>query len=208
MAMKRKNDLPEKVDALAQSKSIEIEKYLKAKLERKRYKHVLSVRDTAVDLARIYEADLEKTNLAALLHDCAKWMNTRQLYEAVADYEIQLDEFEQIHTSLLHAIVGAELAIALFSVTDEEILGAIRSHTKGNRSMTLLDKILYVADFAEPRRTYEEASTVLKLAHQDVDQGVFEVARHKIFNLLEKGVVIHPNTVAVYNGALRKIDES
>ena len=206
--MKKKNDHPEKKDALAQSKSLEIEKYLKAKLERKRYKHVLSVRDTAVDLASIYEASLEKTNLAALLHDCAKWMNTRQLHEAVADYEIQLDEFEQINISLLHAIVGAKLAFDLFSVTDEDILGAIRSHTKGNGSMTPLDKILYVADFAEPRRAYEEAGIVRKLAHQDLDRAVLEVARHKISNLLEKGVVIHPDTVAVYNSTLRKIDES
>ena len=135
-------------------------------------------------------------------------MNTRQLYEAVADYEIQLDEFEQLNTSLLHAIVGAELAINLFSVTDEEVLSAIRSHTKGSEVMTLPDKILYVADFAEPRRTYEEAGTVRKLAHQDLDQAVFEVARHKISNLVEKGVVIHPDTVSVYNSALRKIDES
>jgi len=206
--MKTKNDHPKNADELEKLQNVEIKKYLKSKLERKRYKHVLSVRDTAVNLASIYQADVQKTNLAALLHDCAKWMNSRQLYEALADYEIQLDEFEQLNTSLLHAIVGAELAVDLFSVKDEEILNAIRNHTRGNGSMRLLDKILYVADFAEPRRTYEEADTVRKLASQDLDQAVFEVARHKISNLAEKGVVIHPDTVVAYNSARRRIDKS
>ena len=203
-----KGNQARRTELLAQPKSVEIKDYLKVKLETKRYRHVLSVRDMAVELAGKYGADLQKTNLAALLHDCAKWMDTRQLFEAVADYEIQLDEFEQISASLLHALVGAELAIDIFSIGDEEILSAVRSHTKGNGAMTLVDKLLFVADFAEPKRSYPEAAAVRKIAMQDLNQAVFEVARIKIANLLDKGLVIHPDTIAVYNGALREIDNS
>ena len=206
--MKTKDDNASRAELLAHPKSVQIDAYLEAKLEDKRYRHVLSVRDMAVELAGKYGADLQKTNLAALLHDCARWMNTRQLFGAVADYEIQLDEFEQISASLLHALVGAELAIDIFSIGDEEILSAVRSHTRGNGAMTLVDKLLFVADFAEPKRSYPEAAAVRKIAKQDLNQAVFEVARFKIANLLDKGLVVHPDTIAVYNGALREIDNS
>jgi HD superfamily phosphohydrolase YqeK len=74
--------------------------------------------------------------------------------------------------------------------------------------MTLVDKLLFVADFAEPKRSYPEAAAVRKIAKQDLNQAVFEVARFKIANLLDKGLVVHPDTIAVYNGALREIDNS
>lgn len=203
--MKTKNDNAGRAELLAHPKSVQIDAYLETKLADKRYRHVLSVRDIAVELAVKYGADLQKTNLAALLHDCARWMNTRQLFEAVADYQIQLDEFERINASLLHALVGAELAIDIFSVGDEEILSAVRSHTKGSRTMTLVDKVLFVADFSEPNRTYPEAEAVRKIAKKDLNQAVFEVSKFKITGLLDRGKVIHPDTIAVYNGVLREI---
>lgn len=206
--MKTKNDNVGRAELLAHPKSVQIDAYLEAKLEDKRYRHVLSVRDMAVELAVKYGADPQKTNLAALLHDCARWMDTRQLFEAIADYQIQLDEIERINASLLHALVGAELALEIFSVGDEEILSAVRSHTKGSRSMTLVDKVLFVADFSEPNRTYPEAETVRKIAKQDLNQAVFQVAKFKINDLLDRGKVIHPDTIAVYNGVLREIKNS
>ena len=195
----------QKTDWLEQPKATEIEKYLKEKLKPKRYDHVFSVRDLAIDLARRYRADAQTVNLAALLHDCAKWMNTQELYEAAANYGVQLDEVERANPSLLHAIIGAELAIDCFSIGQPEILSAIRAHTTGNGPMTLIDKILYVADFAEPKRNHEEADLVRELAYQDLNQAVFEVSRYKIEHLLAKGMVIHPNTIDAYNTALREI---
>ena len=203
-----KDDNVSMAELLAHPKSVQIDAYLEAKLKDKCYRHVLSVRDMAVALAAKYGANLEKTNLAALLHDCARWMNTRQLFEAVADYQIRLDEFERINASLLHALVGAELALDIFSVGDEEILSAVRSHTKGSRSMTLVDKVLFVADFSEPHRTYPEAETVRKIAKQDLNKAVYKVAKFKIDNLLNRRKVIHPDTLAVYNGVLREMNNS
>jgi predicted HD superfamily hydrolase involved in NAD metabolism len=187
-------------------KADEIQTYLKSKLTSERYEHVISVRDTAVELAKHYGADPQKVNLAALLHDCAKWMSTSELYEAIKAYGIKLDNIERRNPSLLHSLVGAELAIALFDVDDPEILSAIRVHTTGSGDMTLIDKILYVADFAEPKRTHEGVAQVQELAYHDLDRAVFEVARYKIEYLLEKGVVIHPDTIDAYNTALQEIN--
>ena len=189
-------------------KAVEIDKYLRSKLKPRRYEHVLSVRDTAINLARSYDADLRKVNLAALLHDCAKWMSVSELYETVADYQLELDEIEQVNPSLLHAIVGAELAMRLFGISDPEILSAIRAHTAGNGRMTLIDKILYVADFAEPTREYPNVDLVRTLAYQDLDAAVFEVAKYKIAHLLNKGVFIHSDTINTYNSVLQKMKES
>ena len=189
-------------------KAVEIDKYLRSKLKSHRYEHVLSVRDTAINLAKSYDADLQKVNLAALLHDCAKWMSVSELHEAVADYQLELDEIEQANSSLLHAIVGAELAVKLFGISDPEILSAIRIHTAGSGRMTLIDKILYVADFAEPTREYQNIDLVRTLAYQDLDAAVFEVAKYKIAHLLDKGVLIHPDTINAYNSAMQKMTKS
>ena len=204
--MKRNNDT-EKAVLLAEPKAVEIEKYLKSKLTPERYTHVLSVRELALDLAKRYGADLRKVNLAVLLHDCAKWMRTSEQYEAAANHEIQLDEIERHNPSLLHALIGAEVAVSHFDVDNPEILNAIRVHTTGSGRMTLIDKILYVADFAEPKRNHAEAHSVRELAYHDLGKAVFETSRYKIEYLLAKGVLIHPYTIDAYNSALQEISE-
>ena len=205
--MKKNNNDIEQAVLLAEPKAVEIEKYLKSKLTPERYTHVLSVRELALDLAKRYGADLRKVNLAVLLHDCAKWMRTSEQYEAAANHEIQLDEIERRNPSLLHAPVGAEFAVSHFDVDNPEILNAIRVHTTGSGKMTLIDKILYVADFAEPKRHHAEAHSVRELAYQDLDKAVFETSRYKIEYLLAKGVLIHPHTIDAYNSALQEISE-
>ena len=206
--MKKNNDHIEKAALLAEPKAVEIEKYLKSKLTPERYTHVLSVRELALDLAEKYGANLRKVNLAALLHDCAKWMKNSEQYKTAASREIQLDEVERQNPSLLHALIGVEFAVSCFSVEDPEILNAIRIHTTGSGKMTLIDKILYVADFAEPKRNHAEAHAVRALAYQDLNEAVFEVSRYKIEHLLAKGVLIHPSTIDAYNSGLQEIGES
>ena len=192
-------------DWLKNPKTMEVEQYLKEKLKPRRYAHVLSVRDTAVDLGRRYSADLQKLHFAALLHDCAKWMTPDELFESAVHYGLQLDAIEHLNPSILHARIGAELAVECFEIDHPEILSAIRLHTTGNGAMTLIDRILYVADFAEPKRTYGEANVVRKLAYQDLNRAVFEVSRYKIERLLIKGAAIHPKTIDAYNSALQAI---
>ena len=183
-------------------KSIEIQQYLSEKLTPKRYTHVLAVQETAVALAQRHDADISKANLAALLHDVAKWMNKTQLYTAVADYQIQLDAIERITPALLHPIIGVKLAIERFDITNLEVLEAIRNHTTGNASMGLIAQVVYVADFIEPTRIHEGVTHVRELAETDLSLAVHHVARYKIVHLLQEGRIIHPNTLHTYNSTL------
>ncbi len=186
----------------AHRKSIEIEAYLSKKLSRNRYCHVLSVQEMAVKLARCHKADVWKVSLAALLHDCAKWMEPDELYSAVSRYEIRLDAIEQVTPVLLHAHVGVKLALERFAVTDSEVLEAIRCHTTGHASMGVIAQLVYVADFAEPMRTHEGVKVVRDLAWRQLSVAVHWVACYKIYHLLKKRVVIHPDTLATYNSTL------
>ena len=185
-------------------KSIEIQQYLSEKLTPKRYMHVLAVQETAVALAQRHNADVWKANLAALLHDVAKWMNKTQLYTALADYQIQPDPIEKSTPALLHAMIGVKLAIERFNITDLEVLEAIRNHTTGNAAMGLIAQVVYVADFIEPTRTHEGVTQVRELAEIDLSRAVHHVARYKIDHLLQEGRIIHPNTLHTYNSTLAK----
>ena len=186
-------------------KSIEIQQYLSDKLSAKRFQHVLAVQEMAIDLACIHKADVWHANLAALLHDSAKWMNPQALYSAVRSYEIRLDPIEEVTPSLLHPLIGVKLAVETFAVTALEVLEAIRNHTTGNPSMGVISQILYVADFAEPTRTHNAAHVVRELAYTDLGRAVHHVARAKIEHLLDKGVTIHPNTLHTYNSTLESV---
>lgn len=191
----------------AHPKSIEIQQYLSDKLSTERLQHVLAVQEMAVDLASVHKADVWQASLAALLHDSAKWMNAKALYSAVHCYEIHLDPIEKVNPSLLHPLIGVQLAIEKFAVTDLEVLEAIRNHTTGNPSMGVISQILYVADFAEPTRTHRTVALVRKLAYTDLASAVHHVARAKIEHLLEKDVMIHPNTLHTYNSTLAYVED-
>lgn len=186
----------------AHPKSIEIQKYLSDKLSEKRYRHVLSVQEMSVDLAHVHGANVWHANLAALLHDSAKWMSTQELHTEIKRYGIRLDPVEEQNPSLLHPFIGVKIAIERFSVTELEVLEAIRNHTTGSPSMGIIAQILYVADFAEPTRTHQEVDVVRELAYTDLERAVHHVARREIVYLLEKGVLIHPNTLHTYNSTL------
>ncbi len=185
-------------------KSLQIQTYLTDRFDRERYEHIYSVQETAVRLAICHNADVWKTHLAALLHDVVKWMCDDELYQNVSRYNIQLDPIEEKMPALLHAIVGVKYAIDLFEVTDLEVLEAIRCHTTGNASMGLIAKLIYVADFSEPTREYNEAERVREVAVNNLDQAVHDVAYYKIGFLLKKGWIIHPNTIHTYNDSLVK----
>ena len=104
---------------------------LKDMLSEKRYKHSIAVMDTAVMLAQRYRADVEKTRLAALLHDCGRSVALQDVVKQALEFDIQPDEIEKCHPILLHAKIGAVLAQTEFGVMDAEVISAIETHTVG-----------------------------------------------------------------------------
>lgn len=149
---------------------IEIRKSLKKKLDPIRFEHTLGVAYTCQALAMRYEYDLHKAELAGFLHDCAKRFNNETMLLKCQKREIPMTDGELRDPSLLHAKLGAWYAREKYGIEDQEILTAIECHTTGKTEMSLLDKILYVADYIEPNRyKASELPQMRKLAFIDLD---------------------------------------
>ena len=155
-------------------KSSDISKLRKAmekELEPKRYEHTLGVAYTAANLAMIHGVDIEKALTAGMLHDCAKCMSFEKQMAVCTKNHVQLSEAEAMEDSpLIHAKAGSMLAKTKYGITDEDILNAISYHTTGRPEMSLLEKIVYIADYIEPgRKNAENLPQVRRLAYQNLD---------------------------------------
>lgn len=170
-------------------------KQLKSHLDPMRYEHSLSVSFTCMALAMRYRYDIQKAELAGLLHDCAKRYTDGMLIDKCKKHNILLTEGELQAPAVIHAKYGAWMAETKFGIRDEEILSAIRCHTTGKPEMRTLDKILYVADYIEPRRDKADNLPQMRyLAFQDLDQAVYELLSSTLEYLKKKGAVEDPMT--------------
>lgn len=159
-------------------------------LNHRRIPHVLGTEQEAVRLAVRYGADVEKARRAALLHDCTKRLSKKEHLELCRQYGIPLDDMERKAGSLLHAKTGAEEARRVFGV-DDEIYGAIRYHTTGRAHMTLLEKIIYLADYIEPSRDFPGVEKLRKACYEDLDKGLLKGLEMTIGKLEAEGGPIH-----------------
>ena len=182
----------------------EIEKYLKDNLKEGRFKHSLSVRDTAVKLAKRYSVNVDKARIAGLSHDCAKNMSDEEILTLVKKKSIVLDEISLKAPQLLHGVAGAYIAETVFGIGDTEILDAISFHTMGRKNMTLLDKIIYIADYVEPLRSFDGVDKLRKCAQNDLEGALLMSCNNTINYVISKGELLHQNTVDVRNDILLK----
>ena len=173
---------------------------LQDKLPPMRYEHSLGVAYTAMALAMRYEYDLDRAEVAGLLHDCAKYYTDGEIIKKCRKHEIPLSEAELQAPAVLHAKYGAWLAEHRYGVSDPEILSAIRWHTTGKAEMSLLDKIIYIADYIEPRRDKApDLPRMRKLAFEDLDQTMFEILDGTLQYLRQKGGNVDPMTNEAYD---------
>lgn len=163
-------------------------------LKYKRIPHVLGTEQEAIRLAERYGADVEKARVAALLHDCTKKLNMEEQLALCSHYGIELDELEQKALKLLHAKTGAAIARDVFGV-DEEIYHAIWWHTTGHAGMTLLEKIIYLADYIEPSRDFPGVDKLRKVCYEDLDKGLLMGLDMTIQEMTEMGNPVHRATV-------------
>ena len=144
---------------------------LRLSLNKRRYEHSVGTMREAIVLADRFGADPYKARLAGLLHDCARF-RPEKLMELAAHYGIAVDDHEREVPELLHDRLGAYIARDAYGVRDDEILDAIRCHQLCRESMTLLDKIIYLADKIEPTRDYPGVETLRTIAAADLDRAV------------------------------------
>ena len=156
----------------------DLKKDLKKNMDESRYEHTLGVMYTSAALAMRYECDLDKALLAGLMHDCAKCMPNAKKLKTAEKYGLEITDLEKKNPFMLHAKVGAVLAEKKYDITDEEVLGAIRWHTTGKPEMTLLEKIVYIADYIEPLRDKApNLPKIRKMAFQDLDACMYEILK-------------------------------
>ena len=161
---------------MAEYDFIKMQKKLAKYLDEDRYEHTLGVMFTCAALAMVHDCDLITAQTAGLLHDCAKCIPNKKKLKMCSQHHISVSEFEQEHPFLLHAKLGAYVAKAKYDVTDENILSAITWHTTGKPEMTLLEKIVYIADYIEPKRDKApNLAIVRKLAFQDLDECMYKI---------------------------------
>ena len=156
----------------------------------------------AGELAKRYGAPVEKAQLAGLLHDCGKSQSKNILLNRVLEFGIVMDEVERCETGLLHGPVSAKLAQEMFGVEDEDILAAIYYHTTGRAHMSLLEKIIYLADYLEPQRSFPGVDELRELAKEDLAAALVQAMDLTLIRVIERGLLIHPRTVAARNWLL------
>ena len=186
----------------------EIEQILKRELSKERYLHTLGVRDCAVELAKRYNLDVKKAELAGLLHDCAKCKTNDELKEIIDKFLDDVDKNELKNYKTLHAPVGAYYAKEKFNIEDNEILSAIRWHTLGRVNMTMFEKIIFLADKIEKNtRDLNYRNEIIKILDDNEGEKGLNLALLRCFietvkSLAERRLYICKTTIDVYNWLL------
>lgn len=177
-----------------------IRKAMKKTQDSKRYEHTLGVAYTAAALAMRYEAPILEAQIAGLLHDCAKCLSDEKKISICEKHNISMNDIERKNPFLLHAKVGSFLAMEEYHVADFDIINAILNHTTGRPGMSLLEKILFIADYIEPsRKQAPNLKEIRKLAFQDLDEALLYVLRDTLEYLKSTGTDFDPMTQKTYD---------
>ncbi len=186
----------------ASMKNVDTKKIRKAMekvQDENRYEHTLGVTYTATALAMCYHCDLHSAEIAGLLHDCAKCMDNAKKIQICEKHNIPVNEVERKNPSLLHAKAGSFIAMDTYGITDTDIINAILNHTTGRPNMSLLEKIIYVADYIEPnRKKAPNLSEIRQIAFTDLDKALLMILRDTLTYLTAGGGEIDVMTKKAY----------
>ncbi|MDF2834396.1 MAG: phosphohydrolase [Paenibacillus sp.] len=177
---------------------------VRAEMPERRWIHTEGVMAASVILANRYGEDPARAELAAILHDVAKYWAVDRQAGVIRDNGLPQDVLAY-DKELWHAPVGAWVAEREFGVTDEGVLDAIRYHTSGRRAMTKLDKVVWLADYIEPGRDFPGVGDIRTLAEQSLERAVLAGLDGTIGFLIAKGKRIYPLTVEARNGLIEEL---
>ena len=176
-------------------KILKLQHTLKKELDEDRYQHTLGVMYTSASMAMRYGADVTQALLAGLLHDCAKCIPGDKKIHLCEKYGLPVSDVEYENPGLLHARLGAYLAEKKYHIHDQEIIHAISSHTTGRPGMSLLEKIVYIADYIEPgRRELPNMKEVRPLAFTNIDQCLYRILEDSLVYLNSRNISVDPMT--------------
>ena len=177
----------------------EYEEIIEKRMKAGRFKHSKNVAKEAVRLAKKYGADVQKAETAGILHDATKETPDSEQLELIERAGIVLTPLERSTRKLWHAISGAAFVQVELGITDEDIINSIRYHTTGRAGMSLLEKVIFIADFTSAERDYDGVDKMRKLADKDLDEAVLEGMSFTIADLAQRKLTIAPDTFMGYN---------
>ena len=178
---------------------------IKGKLNKDRFIHSMGVADTAVLLAKKFGGDREKAYIAGLLHDVMKNESEEEQLKMMKKDGIILSQAEKNNPKLWHAMSGAAFIRHELGITDPDIVNAVRYHTTGRAGMSLLEKIIYTADFISPERNYPDVEVMRSLSFESLDKGDLYSLQFSLKRLSECKFVIHTDSVDFYNELVIKL---
>ena len=177
-----------------------IKKQLSKVLDDKRYEHTLGVAYTEAALAMRHGSDIKKAEIAGLLHDCAKCMENEKKLSICEKHNIEITDAEKKNLFLLHAKVGAYVAQKKYHIDDPDVLNAIKYHTTGRPKMSLLEKIVYIADYIEPGRSHaSNLDEIRRLSFQNLDEALLVILNDTLQHLMKTKKEIDPMTKQSYD---------
>lgn len=184
-----------------------IKDYFINNIGEKRWEHSLRVLDIARRLGQIYDVDRGRLTKAALLHDCAKFTDKGKLLKKAQSFGIIVDRIMLNNLELIHGPLGAKIAQKEFAIEDPTILEAIEFHTTGRQNMGILEKIIFIADFIEPERSFMGVEEVRNLAYKDLDMAIVLAIDLTLEFLISKDKLISLNAIEARNDLKLKIWE-
>ena len=186
----------------------ELKEIVKSKMSLKRYTHTLGVVEMSEKLAKTYNADIEKCKVAALLHDICKEMDMEYIKNICKNnFMNELSEEDLENNEILHGFAGAYYVKNELGIDDKEILSAIKYHTVGEKNMTLVEKIVYIADAIEYGRNYPSVVKIREETYKNLDRGILMEIEHKEKYLESIGKKSHPNTNELKKEILKELDK-
>lgn len=176
-----------------------IRKSLEKIQDNKRFAHTIAVTYTATALAMRYRASIKNAELAGMLHDCAKCMSDEKRLLICEKHNIIVNEIERRNPFLLHAKVGSFLAMEEYHINDPDVINAILNHTTGRPGMSMLEKIVFVADYIEPNRKHApNLAEIRELAFIDIDRALVMILHDTLEYLESTAGEIDPMTRKTY----------
>lgn len=158
---------------------------MKDRMPERRFIHTRGVAETATQLAAKYGEDIEKAEIAGILHDSVKYAEKSWLKEIIISEQMD-PMLLNFHHELWHAPVGSYVARQEFNIEDADILNAIQYHTTGRAGMSNLEKIVYIADMIEPSRSFPGVEVLREIANQDLEEGMLSCVQHSMTFLIKK----------------------
>ena len=182
----------------------EVKNIVKQRLSPERFHHSECVMMKCIELAEKFDFDQEIAAKVGIAHDIAKEMSIEEKLKYIAKNNIKIDDIERKNTSLLHAKIGESIAIKELGFS-KEMGQAIRAHTTGVPNMTLIDKILFIADRTSEERGFPDIGYLNKLLEKSIDEAVLYIIDKKIMLQIERKAQIHPNSIIARNYLLSNL---